>query len=159
MVQVLVGLQGNSSRSPSSSFLAWVPGEYARHSPHRRGKNGEEGDGRGGLSWIYNVVLGRSLREPWEEEEATGSGHHALCYCCDPPPPWHHHDPPSRHQVSAPSLCSSSAMAGERRGCAAILWGRQPREWERERRGGDRESEELSAVGWNDPRGREEEGG
>jgi hypothetical protein len=31
MVQVLVGLQGNSSRSPSSSFLAWVPGEYARH--------------------------------------------------------------------------------------------------------------------------------
>jgi hypothetical protein len=26
MVQVLVGLQGNSSRSPSSSFLAWYPG-------------------------------------------------------------------------------------------------------------------------------------
>jgi hypothetical protein len=30
---------------------------------------------------------------------------------------------------------------------------------ERERRGGDRESEELSAVGRNDPRGREEDGG
>jgi hypothetical protein len=30
---VLVGLQGNSSRSPSSSFLAWVPGEYAQQTP------------------------------------------------------------------------------------------------------------------------------
>jgi hypothetical protein len=30
MERVLVGLQGNSSRSSSSSFLVWVPGEYAR---------------------------------------------------------------------------------------------------------------------------------
>jgi hypothetical protein len=30
MERVLVGLQGNSSRSLSSSFLAWVPGEYTR---------------------------------------------------------------------------------------------------------------------------------
>jgi hypothetical protein len=33
MVQVLVGLQGNYSRSLSSSFLAWVLGEYARQAP------------------------------------------------------------------------------------------------------------------------------
>jgi hypothetical protein len=30
MERVLIGLQGNSSRSPSSSFPAWVPGEYAQ---------------------------------------------------------------------------------------------------------------------------------
>jgi hypothetical protein len=33
MEQVLIGLQGNSSRSPSSSFLVWVPGVYARQAP------------------------------------------------------------------------------------------------------------------------------
>jgi hypothetical protein len=33
MKRVLIGLQGNSSRSPSSSLLVWVPGEYARQSP------------------------------------------------------------------------------------------------------------------------------
>jgi hypothetical protein len=30
MEGVLIGLQGNSSRSPYSSFLAWVPEVYAR---------------------------------------------------------------------------------------------------------------------------------
>jgi hypothetical protein len=33
MERVIVGLQGNFSRSPSSSFLAWLPGEYARQTP------------------------------------------------------------------------------------------------------------------------------
>jgi hypothetical protein len=33
MERVLIGLQGNSTRSPSSPFLAWVPGEYARQAP------------------------------------------------------------------------------------------------------------------------------
>jgi hypothetical protein len=33
MERVLIGLQGNSSKSLSSSFLAWVPGEYARQAP------------------------------------------------------------------------------------------------------------------------------
>jgi hypothetical protein len=37
MERVLIGLQENSSRSPSTSFLAWVPGEYARQAPEHVG--------------------------------------------------------------------------------------------------------------------------
>jgi hypothetical protein len=37
MERVLVGLQGNSSRRRSSSFLAWVPGVYARQAPEHVG--------------------------------------------------------------------------------------------------------------------------
>jgi hypothetical protein len=39
MERVLIGLQGNSTRSPSSSFLAWVLREYARQQ-HRLTREG-----------------------------------------------------------------------------------------------------------------------
>jgi hypothetical protein len=60
MERVLVGLQGNSSRSPSSSFLAWVPGEYARQdqSPEEPkacvGAESEEGKHRFHLTHFIN---------------------------------------------------------------------------------------------------------
>jgi hypothetical protein len=38
MERVLVGVQGNSTRSLPASFLA-VPGVYARHKGHQRGFN------------------------------------------------------------------------------------------------------------------------
>jgi hypothetical protein len=59
MERVLIGLQGNSSRSPSSSFLVWVPGEYAQHIVVLISRR-PDGSGRA----VRHTYLGRSSIEP-----------------------------------------------------------------------------------------------